>query len=361
MKRISVALANDPYDIVVGHKILSELGAELKKLNIGKDAVIITNPVIQKHHGPALVAGLKKNGFSVKVLEVPAGERSKSARVAFRLIEEIAQYDIYKKMFIIAFGGGVVGDLAGFVAAVYKRGIPYVQVPTTLLAQVDSSIGGKVAIDLPIGKNLVGAFYQPKLVWSDVTVLSTLTKRQVRNGLAEVVKYGVIADQNFFKYVCEHYARILKLDAEALVHVVMQSSKIKRNVVVADEKETKGIRTTLNFGHTVGHAIEAAGRYNQYHHGEAIALGMRVAASISKRKKMCAAKDVTALNDILSRIGLPACIHGVKTTDILNRMKHDKKFLTGKNRFVLMSCIGGVKIVEGLPPATIIKSIEEYC
>jgi len=201
VKSIPVPLKANAYDIVTGHNILSKLGARLKSLKIGKDAVIITNPVIHKHHGKALISGLKKNGFSVKVLEVPAGERSKSAKTAFRLIEEIARYDCLKQVFIIAFGGGVVGDLAGYVAAAYKRGIPYVQVPTTLLAQVDSAIGGKVAIDLAVGKNLVGAFYQPKVVWSDVAVLSTLTKRQIRNGLAEVVKYGVIADQKFFKYV----------------------------------------------------------------------------------------------------------------------------------------------------------------
>jgi 3-dehydroquinate synthase len=358
MKVIPVRLKTDPYDIVVGNGILSGLGAKLKNQNIGKNAVVITNPIIHQCHGQALTAGLKQNGFSVKVLEVPAGERSKSVKAAFRLITEIARYDQLKKIFIIAFGGGVVGDLAGYVAAAYKRGVPFVQVPTTLLAQVDSAIGGKVAIDLPYGKNLVGAFYQPKIVWSDTAVLSTLSQRQIRNGLAEIVKYGVIADKGFFQYVAKNYKRLLALDAPAIEHVVQRSSRIKRDVVVADEKETKGIRSILNFGHTVGHAIEAAGKYNQFHHGEAIALGMRVAAHISYQKNICLREDVEALNAVLSNIGLPQRIRGVTTSAILRYMQHDKKFLAGKNRFVLMKGLGAVKLVEGVPLGMIRKAIQ---
>jgi len=319
MKTISVPLKNNTHNIVIGHNILSQLGARLKKLKIGKDALIITNPAINKHHGKTLIAGLKKSGFSVRVMEVPAGERSKSVKVAFRLIEEIAKYDCLKQVFVIAFGGGVIGDLAGYVAAAYKRGIPYVQVPTTLLAQVDSAIGGKVAIDLSVGKNLVGAFYQPKIVWSDVSVLSTLPERQMRNGLAEVVKYGVIADQDLFKYTSKNSKKLLDRDPQALMHIIGQSSRIKKNVVVQDEKETKGIRAKLNFGHTVGHAIEAAGQYRRYAHGEAVALGMRIAADISLQKRMCTKNSVIALNDLLTRIRLPEKIKKIRTADILSQ------------------------------------------
>ncbi len=360
MRSIPVPLKTNAYKIVVGDHILSKLGAKLKSLKIGKDAIIITNPLIRKYHGKALISGLKKSGFSVKVLEVPAGERSKSAKVAFRLIEDIARYDRLKKVFIIAFGGGVVGDLAGYVAAAYKRGIPYVQVPTTLLAQVDSAIGGKVAVDLAFGKNLIGAFYQPRIVWSDVALLSTLSKRQVRNGLAEVVKYGVIADAKFFKYIAKNNKNLLGLDPQALVHVVERASRIKRDVVVADEKETKGIRTILNFGHTIGHAIETAGKYDQYHHGEAVALGMRVAAHISRQKRMCCLRDVSALDELLSTLALPERIKNVKISDILRIMKHDKKFLSGCNRFVLMVRIGKVKVLENISPAVIKKAIKAY-
>jgi len=360
MRSIPVPLKANAYDIVVGDHILSKLGAQLKSLKIGKDAVIITNPVIRKYHGKVLISGLKRHGFSVKVLEVPAGERSKSAKVAFRLIEEIARYDQLKKVFIIAFGGGVIGDLAGYVAAAYKRGVPYVQVPTTLLAQVDSAIGGKVAIDLAFGKNLIGAFYQPRIVWSDVALLSTLTKRQIRNGLAEVVKYGVIADAKFFKYIAKNTKNLLGLDPKSLIYVVQHSSCIKRDVVVADERETKGIRTILNFGHTIGHALETAGQYNQYHHGEAVALGMRVAAHISYQKKMCGLRDVSALNETLSMLALPERIRNVKVSDILRIMKHDKKFLSGVNRFVLMARIGKVKVLENISLGRIKKAIKVY-
>jgi len=360
MKSVSVPLKTNAYNIVIGENILSKLGNRLKALKIGKDAVIITNPAINKYHGKVLIAGLKRNGFSVKVLEVPPGERSKSANSAFRLIEAIARYDSYKKVFIIAFGGGVIGDLAGYVAAAYKRGIPYVQVPTTLLAQVDSAIGGKVGIDLAVGKNLVGAFYQPVIVWSDVSVLSTLTKRQLRNGLAEVVKYGIIADRTFFKYVETNYKKVLNCDPKALAYVVDRSSRIKKNVVVSDEKEVKGTRAILNFGHTIGHAIEAAGKYNRYHHGESITLGMRVAADISRQKKLCKASDVTSLNSLLTSIGLPQRIQKIKTVDIFRHMKHDKKFLSGKNRFVLMTRIGAVKILEGISLSVIKKAIQSY-
>lgn len=360
MKCIPVPLKNNPYEIAVGNHTLSKLGRKLKSLKIGKDAVIITNPVIFKHHGKALVSGLKKNGFLIKVMEVPSGERSKSAKVAFRLIEDIAKYDELKRVFIIAFGGGVVGDLAGYVASAYKRGIPYVQVPTTLLAQVDSAIGGKVAVDLPFGKNLIGAFYQPRIVWSDVALLSTLTKRQIRNGLAEVIKYGIIADEKFFRYIVKNMEGLLNLDSDNLVHVVERSSRIKRDVVIADEKETKGIRTILNFGHTIGHAVEAAGKYDQCHHGEAVALGMRVAAHISHQKRMCSQKDVVALNEALTRAALPDRIKNVKLSDILRIMKHDKKFLFGKNRFVLMAQIGKVKVLENIPIAVIKKAIAAH-
>ncbi len=360
MKIISVSLKENAYKIVIGQGILSRLGAKLKSMRLGSDAVVITSPVIRRHHGHALATGLKKAGFSVKFFEVPEGEQSKSAKVAFSLMEKIAQYDSMKGVFIIAFGGGVIGDLAGYVAASYKRGVPYVQVPTTFLAQIDSAIGGKVAIDLPVGKNLIGAFYQPKLVWSDVSVLSTLNQRQMRNGLAEAVKYGVIAEEKLFSYIARSYRRLLSLQTAALEHVVVECSRIKAKVVVADEKETKGIRTVLNFGHTIGHAVEAAGGYNRYHHGEAVALGMRVAVEISRQKGMLSTADHAKLNRLLSDIGLPQKIRGVPLADIVRIMRHDKKFKKGKNCFVLAQKIGKAKVVEGVASTVIQKAIRTY-
>jgi 3-dehydroquinate synthase len=279
---------------------------------------------------------------------------------ALRLIEQIAAYDVDKKIFIIALGGGVIGDLTGFVAAIYKRGIPYIQVPTTLLAQIDSAIGGKTAIDLKYGKNLVGAFYHPKLVITDTKVLTTLSRRQIQNGLAEAVKYGVIDDASLFKYIETHYARFLKGDAKVLTHIVERCSRIKARVVSADEKETKGIRTILNFGHTVGHAVEAASRYGQYQHGEAVGLGMRVAAAISCAMGCLKDADADRLNRLITSVGLPQKIEKVKLKDILERMRHDKKFVGSQNRFVLATKIGNVKVVKGIPLDIITAAIQRY-
>lgn len=357
MRIIKVKLKENSYLILVGNRILADLGGVLQKLRLGRDAVIVTNPLIKRLHGKRLFEGLAKAGYSVKFFEVPDGEQSKSAAVAFRLMEQIARYDVRRKIFIVAFGGGVIGDLAGYVAAAYKRGVPYIQVPTTLLAQIDSSIGGKVAIDLPVGKNLVGAFYQPKLVYSDTEVLSTLTARQRRNGLAEAVKYGIISDPGLFKYLEEAPA----LEGPVFFkEVVLRCSRIKAEVVSVDEKETKGIRTILNFGHTVGHAIEAAGKFEEYQHGEAVALGMRVAVDISVKLKLLDPKEATRINGLLDNVGLPRKIKGVSLADIMNHMEHDKKFEAGKNRFVLAERIGKVKVVESVPRTLIVAAIKNW-
>ena len=357
MKTISVSLKHNPYKIHIGKNILKGLGRNVKSLNIGTDAVLISSPVILKLHGRAAITSLKKSGFTVKVFAVPDGEKSKSAPAAFKLIEAIARYDVLKKSFIVALGGGVVGDLAGFVASVYKRGLPYVQVPTTLLAQIDSAIGGKVAVDLSVGKNLVGSFYQPKMVFSDMKVLTTLDLRQIRNGLAEAVKYGVIYDEKFFSFLEKNVDHIQKLDLNVLTAIVHRCSQIKTEVVLADEKETKGIRTILNFGHTIGHAVEAAGGYSLYHHGESVALGMRAAARLSMALGMLSSKDGKRLDILLDSVGLPQKIRKVSLADILHLMQHDKKFQSGKNRFVLASKIGKVKVVEGVPASAIHKAI----
>lgn len=360
MKKVRLSLKKNPYDIVIGKDILSRIGAFLKPLKLGEDAFIVTNPIIHKYHGAKISTGLKRYGFRPNVFLVPSGEQSKSAKGFMDLTDKIAQDDVFKKPFIIAFGGGVVGDLAGFVAAVYKRGIPYVQVPTTLLSQVDSAIGGKVAIDMSVGKNLIGAFHQPKIVISDTTVLRTLDKRQIRNGLAEVIKYGIIRDPKLFSYIKKNDHALLKCDLDVMTHVVLRSSQIKAQVVLSDEFETKGIRTILNFGHTIGHAIEAAGSFNQYHHGEAIGLGMRVASEISRRLDLCSLKHQEEVNCLLSAVGLPEKISRINIAKVLRLMQHDKKFVGGKNRFVLMTKVGQVKVLENIPQAVIIKAIQKY-
>ena len=359
MKTINVSLKQNPYKIIIGQNCLAQLGEKLWSLKIGRDAIIITSAPIKNLYESKLTASLKKSGFSAKTFIVPDGEKAKSSAAAIRLMEQIAKYDVYKKPFIVALGGGVIGDLAGFVAAVYKRGIPYVQVPTTLLAQIDSAIGGKVAIDLPVGKNYVGSFYQPKLVLSDVKLLSTLSDRQIRNGLAEAVKYGIIKDKNLFRYLELNQKKILNRHLPSLQVIVEACSRIKTNVVKTDEKETKGIRTILNFGHTIGHAIEAAGGYSVYQHGEAVALGMKVAANISLLLEMTNREDVHRINRLISGFGLPKTIKKIRLKNILSLMKHDKKFISGKNRFVLMQTIGRVKVIEGVSPVVIERAVKD--
>ncbi len=360
MNSVAVKLKENGYKIVIASRAIAQLPSALTALRIGRDAIIITDKTVARHYGRRVESILKSKGFSAKVMAVPAGEKSKSAGVAMKLIEQIARYDVDRKIFIIALGGGVIGDLAGFVAAVYKRGVPYVQVPTTLLAQIDSAIGGKVAIDLSVGKNLTGAFYQPKLVLSDVNFLTTLDKRQIRNGLAEAVKYGVIMDAKLFVYLEKNYAKFLALDPTVLSKVVLDCSRLKAQVVSKDEKETKGLRMILNFGHTLGHAVENAVHYDKYHHGEAVALGMRMAAHISVSRGLLSVEDSQRINALLTNIGLPEKIKGVSHQKILNAMRHDKKFIAGKNRFVLAHRIGKVSVVTGIPIVQIKQALTAY-
>jgi len=348
------------YPIIIGHGILGKFPRYIRGLGLGKDAAVISHPSIERLYGVPLSAALKKAGYTVKILNVPEGEKSKSASCALRLLKQISAYDVDKNIFIIALGGGVVGDLAGFVAAVYRRGVPYIQVPTTLLAQIDSSIGGKTAIDLETGKNLVGAFYSPKLVFVDTGVLKTLDKRQIRNGLAEAIKYGIIGDTKLFAYIEANHKKFLKGEIEVLNFIVRRCARIKANIVSEDEKETKGLRTVLNFGHTVGHAVEAAGRYDQYHHGESVGVGMRVAARISLTLGLLAASQELRINQLISSVGLPEKIVGVRLAKILGLMRHDKKFTAGHNCFVLVRKIGQVVVVRDIPIDVVTQAIQTY-
>jgi len=360
ISKIRVNLKDHSYVIAIGHGILEKFSQLIRNLGLGKDAVVISHPSIGRLYGPPLSASLKKAGYTVKILNVPEGEKSKSASIALRLIGQISAYDVDKKIFIIALGGGVVGDLAGFVAAIYKRGVPYIQVPTTLLAQIDSSIGGKTAIDLETGKNLVGAFYQPKLVFTDTRLLKTLSQRQIRNGLAEAVKYGIISDPKLFSYIEANHKKFLQGDSKVMDFIVRRCARIKAKIVAKDEKETKGLRTVLNFGHTVGHAVEAAGRYNQYHHGESVGLGMRVAARISVAMGLLSAAQELRINRLITSVGLPEKIVGVGLSKILGLMRHDKKFAAGHNRFVLAKKIGKVVVVRDVPAQIIAQAIKAY-
>lgn len=359
MKSLKVDLKRRSYDIVVGSGIMSFLGRYISKLDLGLDAYVITNAYIKNRYGDILLKILKEAGFEARFKLVPDREESKSIEMSSLLIRDIARYDKKRRIFIIAFGGGVIGDLAGFVASIYKRGIPYIQIPTTLLAQVDSSIGGKTAVDLGEGKNLVGVFYQPRLVFSDVKFLNTLEKRQVRSGLAEVIKYGIIKDPRLFSYLEKSLDDILALKKKALEYIVRRCSSIKADIVRRDEKEEKGMRTILNFGHTVGHAIEAASNYKFYTHGEAIALGMLAASDISQRTNLIGGAVSQRIEGLIKRAGLPTRIKKASLNNIINAHYRDKKFIGSKNRFVLIRGIGKAKIVENIPLEAIKEAVKK--
>lgn len=360
MAAIHLNLKNRSYSIVVGTGILKDLGRLCARLRLGENAYVITNVYIQNAHACALAASLQKAKIPAKFCLIPDTEKSKSIERAARVLKDLARFESRRRVFIIAFGGGVVGDLSGFVASVYKRGVAYIQVPTTLLAQVDSAIGGKTAIDLPEGKNLIGAFYQPRLVLSDVLVLKTLSDRQIRSGLAEVIKYGAIKDATLFSFIEKHYRALLSKDVEALEYVVARCSKIKAEIVSADEKEERGIRTLLNFGHTLGHAIEAAAHYTTYTHGEAVALGMLVATSISRRLGQLSVKDQERVFRLVKNIGLPVRIRGVSAKAIINAHYRDKKFIGSLNRFVLLEGIAKAGVVKNVPLTVITQAMQEW-
>jgi len=349
MKAIRLNLKKRSYGIIIGSNIIGLLGSCLKKLNIGTDAYVITNARIKNKYGAKVSKSLKAAGINLKFKLVADTEKSKSIASLSGVIEDIVDFDKKRKIFIIAFGGGVIGDLAGFVASIYKRGIPYVQVPTTLLAQVDSSIGGKTAVDLTQGKNLVGAFYQPKVVFSDLGLLKSLEIRQLRSGLAEVIKYGIIKDPKLFVYLEKRHKDIFKCNARALLNIVWRSSLIKARIVEQDEREEKGLRTILNFGHTLGHAIEAAAGFKKYNHGEAIALGMLLACDIGRELGLTGNKTCIRIERLIKAAGLPARIKKIPVNNIIKAYYRDKKFIGARNRLVLIRNIGRTKIVENIP------------
>jgi 3-dehydroquinate synthase len=359
MHTIRVNLKKRSYNILVGWDTFKYLGPCLKRLGLGCDAYCITNALIRRKYGRALEKALKSSGISLKFKVVPDTEKSKSIETAAGVIRDIALYDKKKRIFIIAFGGGVIGDLGGFVASIYKRGIPYIQIPTTLLAQVDSSIGGKTALDLSEGKNLVGAFYQPRLVFSDVKLISSLPLRQARSGLAEVIKYAIIKDAKLFDYLEKRYRDVLAFKEDALTHIIQRCSVIKAGIVSRDEREEKGLRTILNFGHTAGHAIEAAAKYRGYTHGEAVSLGMLVAADVSRKLKLINEAPVERIETLIQKVGLPVKMRNVKLGDIISAHYRDKKFIGAKNRFVLIGSIGRAKIVENIPLEIIVEALKK--
>ena len=339
--QIRVDLGERSYAVVVRDGLLDRVGEFLAPFKLGPDTVIVTNPVVKRHYGARVIRSLNAVGLKPTVLALPDGERTKSLKWVARVLNELLRRRYERKAWLIALGGGVVGDLAGFAASIYLRGIPFVQVPTTLVAQVDASIGGKTGVNHLLGKNLIGTFYQPKLVLIDPGALRTLPPREYRAGLAEVIKYGVIADAEFFEFMERGMAQILKLEPAALHRVIRTSCAIKAAVVAEDEREGNR-RRILNFGHTVGHALETLGGYRRYTHGEAVAIGMVVAARLAERLGLVDASVGMRIRALVERAGLPADLPPRSASALLRALRQDKKVQDRRIHFVLPDRIGHV-------------------
>jgi 3-dehydroquinate synthase len=332
------------YPIYIERGCLDEIGPGLRRLGLKGKCVLVTNPLVESLYGKRVSKSLKGSGFDILTVEMRDGEEYKTLEEASKLYNRLIEARMERTTPIVALGGGVIGDITGFVAATYLRGVPYVQVPTTLLAQVDSSVGGKTAVNHPRGKNLIGAFYQPKAVFIDPDVLKTLDVRELRAGLAEVVKYGIIRDEDFFRFLEDNPKDLLDLK-DPLVRAIERSCEIKAQVVAEDETE-KGLRSILNFGHTFGHAIEAVTGYRRLKHGEAISMGMVMAASFSLKLGLCDSTVVSRITNILETLGLPVEVPDLAPDAIIEAMLVDKKVLSGRMRFVLVRDIGNVVLNE---------------
>jgi 3-dehydroquinate synthase len=355
MRAIDVTLKSRSYGVLVGNGLLASAGDFIAKVfPAGIRTAIVTDGTVGPLYADPLAASLRRAGFPPLVVTVPPGEASKSMACAERVCREMVRGQLDRSSAVIALGGGVVGDLAGFCAAIFFRGIPYVQVPTTVVAQVDSSIGGKTGVNTGEGKNLLGSFHQPSLVLADVGTLDTLPRREFNEGFAEVIKHAAIRDAGMFPLIERAHA-----DRSALGELVARNVEIKARIVEADERETSGERALLNFGHTIGHAIEAAAGYGAYLHGEAIALGIRAALQLSEDIGGLAPRDGRAIGSLLDRFELPRHLApGVSTAAILETMGRDKKFAAGRIRFVLLRRAGEAFVSGEVTTAQIADAVD---
>lgn len=341
MRIVPVELGENSYNIYIGNGLEREIVDFCQKSKFSRHGLIITDSNVGPVYADWLQKLLTEGGIAADIYEIPAGESSKCLAVAEQIYTRCINAGLDRRSPIFALGGGVVGDLAGFIAATYMRGVPFVQVPTSLLAQVDSSVGGKVAVNHPLGKNLIGAFYQPKAVFMDLNTLKTLPKREIYTGLGEIIKYGIIFDAEFFKYLEENVESVLALDNEAAMHMTARSCEIKAEVVSQDEKE-QGLRAILNFGHTAAHAIEKNTGYTKYNHGEAVAIGMVCAAYISHGLSLIGEDVLKRVIALIQALRLPIKAEGCTVEDLYRDIFHDKKTVNGNVKWILMESIGTV-------------------
>jgi 3-dehydroquinate synthase len=358
IQTVRVSLAERSYDIEIGSGTLAALPDFLRQRTKSEHALIVTDSTVEELYADAAGDTLVADGWEVNLLVCEPGEPSKSTEAADDLWNAMLAEGADRQSIVVAIGGGVVGDLGGFAAATFARGLEFFQVPTTLLAQVDSSVGGKVGVNLPGAKNMVGAFWQPRGVLVDVDVLSSLPDREYRAGLAEVVKYGVILDADFFAFLESNVAAINSRDAAALAHIVHRSCRLKADVVEQDERETTGLRAALNYGHTFGHAFEALGEYEELLHGEAIAAGMRCAIRLAQRLGRVDAATVERHDALLDALELTTMPPEAEGQELLRLMYRDKKTASGRLRFILPDRIGHVELVDDIKEEDVLAALE---
>jgi 3-dehydroquinate synthase len=351
MKKVKVELGTNGYEVRVGTGLLPRVGLWMKEKGFTGRVVIITDATVKGLHADALYTGLTNAGFDVKLIDIPAGEEQKNLVIAGRLYNKLTDAYAERTTPVLALGGGVIGDLAGFVAATYMRGVPLIHVPTTLLAQVDSSIGGKTAVDHGHLKNTIGVFHQPQMVIADIETLRTLPPEEITNGMAEIIKHAAIRDSHFFRYLDANMEKARLLDYSVLETIVLENARIKAEVVAKDEKENN-LRAILNYGHTVGHAIEAVSGF-EIKHGYAVAIGMVAAARIANHMDVLSVDEVDRLEDTIKQAGLPVRMPDMDIGKVIGAMKHDKKVRDEKLRFVLLRSIGHAFVTDEVSQALV--------
>ncbi len=358
MRTVKVPLFDRSYSIRIGVGLLADLGGQCARAGLGRRCALVSDANVAKHYRKSALASLKTHGFHPVFISLPPGEQSKTVKNVQACYAQLAKHRMERGSFVLALGGGVIGDLGGFVAATYLRGVDLVQVPTTLLAQVDSSVGGKVGVNLPAGKNLVGAFYQPKLVLCDLEALHTLPTREFRAGLSEVIKYGIVYDAKLFAQLERDLPKLMAHDTATLSAVISRCCRIKAVVVGQDEKEA-GLRAILNFGHTIGHGLEAISKYGKYLHGEAISIGQMAAVRISQDLCGLPAADVERIAALFAQSGLPTRVKldAAQISRLLAAMKLDKKVVGGEVKFVLAKRIGEVITSRNVPDKVVRQTL----
>jgi 3-dehydroquinate synthase len=357
MKKVTVELGDRSYDIIIGSGNLSGIGEKLKSFRFSPKVAVVSNPTVFALYGHQVINSLEAAGFEFCTVIIPDGEEYKDYNWTYHILTEFLKNGLDRNSCVLALGGGVIGDITGFAASTYMRGIHFVQIPTTLLAQVDSSVGGKTGVNHSLGKNMIGTFYQPRLVWVDVKTLTTLRRRDFISGVGEVIKYGIIRDAELFDCMGKKRDEILQFDPATLKHIIKRSCEIKADIVSSDERES-GLRAILNFGHTIGHAVETETRYQQFTHGEAVGLGMRLESMLAKSLGLLKAAETRRIAELIAAYGLPTVLpEGMVASRLLAHMKLDKKTIAGELTFILPNRIGEVVIRKGVKAEDVIKAL----